>query len=1083
MKQFLQKSAFIKSIFFAFLISILFAPEVRAQDTVIDSYESIIKSESADSLSIDLLAIEDGFVRSWFYHALHTKKALNISTQLSAKLLITPASPDQRISEMKSIIQECLVEAIDLDEKYDKEVESSLLASIEDIHGEGTLNYILGGAMRGVQSDSCHKSLPFCTGTVYDFPAGVNTGNPEAGPNYGCLGYIRPNPAWYHMKIDDPGDITIKMIGTKTNGGSLDIDFALWGPFNDPVAPCTSQLTANCSNCPNNTTSPGFYPSGNLHDCSYSGASIENAHITNGQNGQYFILLIINYDNDPGNITFEKTAGTGTTDCTILPPPATNNSPVCVGETIQLNAALVGGATYQWSGPNGFISSQQNPQVPNAQYVNGGVYSLTITVDGQTSDPTTTEVTVVDPPVGTLALTGNASICKGDSTQLTVTATGPAPYTASIGTGGGVPTLVQFLTSPHTFWVKPTQNTIYTLNAITNLGCSGSTSGQAAVTVRPMPEPEFTTSTLCSGKQVTFTDQSSIASGSISSWNWNFGDGSSSSTVQNPVHVYANAGNFDISLNLTSNTNCVASLTLPVTVNPTPQVNAGDDKTIPFGTTTQLNGSASGGSGSHTYQWVPADKVDNPAVLVPTTSLLEQSTNYTLTATDLENGCQKSDAMTVTITGGPLTTNIVASPSEICIGGSTLLNATPTGGSGNYDYTWTSEPPGTNSTLQNITVQPLVSTTYKLKVYDNYTTFNAQILVVVHPLPEVGIQPVEPVLHGTTTTLSSNIISGAQPFTYVWEPGSKVVDPYASQTETTNLYQSQNFILTVTDNNGCVSGAEAEVTITGTELEVNPMTTNPVICLRDTAVLKAVPGGGSNTYVSYTWTGTDGFSSHEVAPEVSPLATTFYTVVVNDGFNTATGQVTVTVNPLPLIDLIPYDDPQVQNLGNGQIGICVYDTVTLDAGNPGQEYIWSNGSSDQSIKISTSGLSFDEQYYQVTVTNIETGCADDSEITAYFTFQNCSYGVDELQHDNRMIVYPNPSRDGKFNVILSDLKGELSLEVYSMPGKRLFSQSIQLQSTSRKDISIDLSAFSAGVYFIKLFGNDDLIYKSLIIAE
>jgi hypothetical protein len=170
-------------------------------------------------------------------------------------------------------------------------------------------------------------------------------------------------------------------------------------------------------------------------------------------------------------------------------------------------------------------------------------------------------------------------------------------------------------------------------------------------------------------------------------------------------------------------------------------------------------------------------------------------------------------------------------------------------------------------------------------------------------------------------------------------------------------------------------------------------------------------------------------------------------------------------------------------LGNGQIGVCVYDTVTLDAGNPGQEYLWSNGSTEESINISTSGLSFDEQYYQVTVTNIETGCADDTEITAYFTFQNCSYGIDEQQFDRRMIVYPNPSLDGNFTVLFADLKGEKLVEVYSMLGKRLFSQTIDLQTNNQKEITVDLSAFSAGIYLIKLSGNDEIIYRSVIVSE
>jgi hypothetical protein len=80
----------------------------------------------------------------------------------------------------------------------------------------------------------------------------------------------------------------------------------------------------------------------------------ETANIPNGQTGQYYILVITNFSNQPCDITFQQSGGTGSTDCTILPPPATNNSPVCVGEMIQLNAATVIGAQYQWTGPNGF---------------------------------------------------------------------------------------------------------------------------------------------------------------------------------------------------------------------------------------------------------------------------------------------------------------------------------------------------------------------------------------------------------------------------------------------------------------------------------------------------------------------------------------------------------------------------------------------------------------------------------------------------------------------------------------------------------------------------------------------------------
>ena len=98
------------------------------------------------------------------------------------------------------------------------------------------------------QSPICETSDPFCTSNVYEFPAGVNSGNGQPGPNYGCLGST-PNPVWYHMRIAVAGDLQIEMYSTP----SQDIDFICWGPFLDPLAPCDGQLTA-----------------GNTVDCSYS---------------------------------------------------------------------------------------------------------------------------------------------------------------------------------------------------------------------------------------------------------------------------------------------------------------------------------------------------------------------------------------------------------------------------------------------------------------------------------------------------------------------------------------------------------------------------------------------------------------------------------------------------------------------------------------------------------------------------------------------------------------------------------------------------------------------------------------------
>src|SRR5258706_11988448 len=79
-------------------------------------------------------------------------------------------------------------------------------------------------------------------------------------------------------------------------------------------------------------------------------------------------------------------------------PTATNGGPYCQGATIQLSTPLVSGATYSWSGPNGFTSSLQNPTRSGATVADAGTYSVTITVNGCTSAAGTTSVVVNPTP-------------------------------------------------------------------------------------------------------------------------------------------------------------------------------------------------------------------------------------------------------------------------------------------------------------------------------------------------------------------------------------------------------------------------------------------------------------------------------------------------------------------------------------------------------------------------------------------------------------------------------------------------------------------------------------------------------------
>ncbi|OFY19956.1 MAG: hypothetical protein A2W98_13300 [Bacteroidetes bacterium GWF2_33_38] len=68
---------------------------------------------------------------------------------------------------------------------------------------------------------------------------------------------------------------------------------------------------------------------------------------------------------------------------------ASSNSPVCVDETMNLNAETILGATYSWTGPNGYLSSEQNSIINSASIADMGDYSLVISLAGCISEPTT----------------------------------------------------------------------------------------------------------------------------------------------------------------------------------------------------------------------------------------------------------------------------------------------------------------------------------------------------------------------------------------------------------------------------------------------------------------------------------------------------------------------------------------------------------------------------------------------------------------------------------------------------------------------------------------------------------------------
>jgi hypothetical protein len=106
----------------------------------------------------------------------------------------------------------------------------------------------------------------------------------------------------------------------------------------------------------------------------------------------------------------------------VVATTATNSGAACPGSTVTLAATGPAGATYAWTGPNNYTSSQQNPVLANIPAEMAGVYTVRVSV-ATGACPGTASTTVAlnpAPPVPVLTTTAT-SLCPGTVATLSAT--------------------------------------------------------------------------------------------------------------------------------------------------------------------------------------------------------------------------------------------------------------------------------------------------------------------------------------------------------------------------------------------------------------------------------------------------------------------------------------------------------------------------------------------------------------------------------------------------------------------------------------------------------------------------------------
>jgi len=109
-----------------------------------------------------------------------------------------------------------------------------------------------------------------------------------------------------------------------------------------------------------------------------------------------------------------------------------------------------------------------------------------------------------------------------------------------------------------------------TLTATSDSGCVMLTTQQ--VIVNPFPIVAFTVPDVCAYDVSSFTNTTTLTSGTITNWEWDFGDGNTSA-AQNPTNQYGAYGSYSPSLIATTDIGCVDTFTLATTIFEVPQAN------------------------------------------------------------------------------------------------------------------------------------------------------------------------------------------------------------------------------------------------------------------------------------------------------------------------------------------------------------------------------------------------------------------------------------------------------------------------------------------------------------------------------
>jgi len=569
---------------------------------------------------------------------------------------------------------------------------------------------------------------------------------------------------------------------------------------------------------------------------------------------------------------------------------ATNTGPYCEGQTIRLNGLPASMGSYEWTGPDGFSSTSQNPTITDANTGHSGLYRLIVTSVPGCVDTDSTEIIVHDRPEVT-AMT-NSPVCEGDMLEIRATPTELDSFywlfpDASIRPG-----------RIHYFYpATADMSGEYTVVGTNIWGCSDSATIEVVVdsVIKTLEIVSVYADSYSIGEGCSTLIYCEITGGEGEvRFNWQpedfveWPDSHLTSVYPSSTSVFIievtdsqECGQYSvydtIAINVITDFECMLNL-----------VEVTSDTAVCLGDSFTLNADDEYAAGSSHYIWSPAYWLSSNTIPNPICRA-ESTISYTVTVWD-DSGCYDSDTVDIRVVD--LQIDVEPETVSICRGDSTILDLSILGGIEPYDYIWY---PGfclSHAESLSFWAYPETTTTFLVEVTDSTGCFETRT-VRVHVDSVISSLSVnvfvddDSLLIGESTRLHAEVSGLVGDVGYRWQP-SEWLDIPNSPNPWATPEHSTWFVITVTDSQGacCYTKTDSIYIFvedtTSCPLTITSINSDTVICRGDSVNL-FIEVDGATGPIDYDWSPEINISDPNVPnPIVWPETSTEYEVIIED---------------------------------------------------------------------------------------------------------------------------------------------------------------------------------------------------------